>query len=539
MYFKYLNDKDPWMLAEDIPDINFFFSQIWQSCFTNEFKLPSERAYKKVLSIHRGYHLWFYYGERDSFEVGENIVKKFIKNPKFASQVNKTIIEEADRLRKYSEGLPETNLNKFTNKELWQFFQKHDAIHTRYYQWAWIPVACDMFHNNLTNRLKDYLRDLKISEEKANEHFVLLTQPTKKSLIQMEQEEFLQIVSKIQADKKEEKIFRDLYRAFEEQEVIPYGLATHTPAYEKKLEDRISEIKEKISPTIYKAVWQHYLKNFYVKFLWVGEEGINSFEYYLKEMVKFIGRGGQAAKVIAQKHQEQRKIFVARNKLIKKLKISGGWRTLFDAFGDFMVTKIYRRYAQIYAIYRMEPIMSEIAKRLKISNKQVKFMLPGEVNDALLRGKINRQELVERTRFCVYYTEKGAEEVFIGQKAKELAKETERREMKQVDEFKGQTGCLGKAKGIVKIIIRPGDMVKMKKGDVLVSIATDPDIVPAMKKASAIITEQGGVTSHAAIVARELGIPCVIGTKIATKVLRDGQLVEVDANNGVVRIIKG
>ena len=75
----------------------------------------------------------------------------------------------------------------------------------------------------------------------------------------------------------------------------------------------------------------------------------------------------------------------------------------------------------------------------------------------------------------------------------------------------------------------------MNKGDILVSIASDPDIVPAMKKAAAIVTEQGGVTSHAAIVSRELGIPCVIGTKIATKVLKDGDIVEVDATKGTVR----
>ncbi len=78
-------------------------------------------------------------------------------------------------------------------------------------------------------------------------------------------------------------------------------------------------------------------------------------------------------------------------------------------------------------------------------------------------------------------------------------------------------------------------MHKMQKGDILVSIATNPDLVPAMKKAAAVVTEQGGVTSHAAIVARELRIPCVIGTKIATKVLKDGNKIEVDATKGIVR----
>ncbi len=67
---------------------------------------------------------------------------------------------------------------------------------------------------------------------------------------------------------------------------------------------------------------------------------------------------------------------------------------------------------------------------------------------------------------------------------------------------------------------------------------TDPDFLPAMKKASAIITDEGGITCHAAIVSRELKIPCIIGTRIATKVLKDGDLVEVDANKGIEMVTK-
>ena len=78
-------------------------------------------------------------------------------------------------------------------------------------------------------------------------------------------------------------------------------------------------------------------------------------------------------------------------------------------------------------------------------------------------------------------------------------------------------------------------MEKFKRGDILVSPATNPNILPVMKIAAAIITDEGGITCHAAIVSREFKIPCVVGTKIATKVLKDGDLVEVDAEKGVVR----
>jgi len=104
-----------------------------------------------------------------------------------------------------------------------------------------------------------------------------------------------------------------------------------------------------------------------------------------------------------------------------------------------------------------------------------------------------------------------------------------------VSEIKGQTAQPGVACGLVKKIFRAKDMKKMNKGDILVSIATDPDVVPAMKKAGAIVTDQGGITTHAAIVSRELGIPCVIGTRIATQILKDGDLVEVDATRGIIR----
>ena len=67
---------------------------------------------------------------------------------------------------------------------------------------------------------------------------------------------------------------------------------------------------------------------------------------------------------------------------------------------------------------------------------------------------------------------------------------------------------------------------------------TTPDYVSAMKLASAFVTDEGGLLCHASIIARELKKPCIIGTKIATKVLKDGDLVEVNANEGFVRIIK-
>ena len=101
--------------------------------------------------------------------------------------------------------------------------------------------------------------------------------------------------------------------------------------------------------------------------------------------------------------------------------------------------------------------------------------------------------------------------------------------------LKGQIACKGRAKGIAKIIKDKDDLDKVKAGDILITAFTRPEFLPAMKKAGAIVTNMGGITCHAVIVSRELGIPCVVGVENANKIFKDGDLVEVDANGGVVR----
>lgn len=106
------------------------------------------------------------------------------------------------------------------------------------------------------------------------------------------------------------------------------------------------------------------------------------------------------------------------------------------------------------------------------------------------------------------------------------------------NEIKGQIACKWKTKWIAKIVIHPNDLNKVWKWDILVSQTTFPSFIWAMQKALAFITDEWWITCHAAIISREMNKPCIIGTKIATKVLKDGDLVEVDAENGVVRVLE-
>lgn len=108
----------------------------------------------------------------------------------------------------------------------------------------------------------------------------------------------------------------------------------------------------------------------------------------------------------------------------------------------------------------------------------------------------------------------------------------------QDEAVSGRVAFRGSVRGIVRIVMHPDDISRVEKGDILVAQMTFPAYISAMQKAAAFVTDEGSITCHAAIISREMKKPCIVGTKNATKVLKDGDMIEVDANNGVVRIIK-
>lgn len=111
-------------------------------------------------------------------------------------------------------------------------------------------------------------------------------------------------------------------------------------------------------------------------------------------------------------------------------------------------------------------------------------------------------------------------------------------EIDKLEEFRGTPASLGNVEGEVVVITNEDDFGKMKDGAILVSVMTRPEYTPLMKKASGIITDEGGLTCHAAVVSREFRIPCIVGTRMATRLLKDGDIVEMDASKGLVKIKK-
>jgi phosphohistidine swiveling domain-containing protein len=190
---------------------------------------------------------------------------------------------------------------------------------------------------------------------------------------------------------------------------------------------------------------------------------------------------------------------------------------------------------KIEAVF-LPQLLKQYEEKTGISASLLSYALPFE----LIENKLDPLELEKRKKLYVWMIKDGKKTFVSGDEAKVIiAEELGESEDKFSDlkELKGAVACKGKAKGKVRLITNTAEIKDFQEGEVLVTSMTSPDYVPAMEKAVAFVTDEGGLLSHAAIVSREMKKPCVIGTKIATKVFKDGDIVEVDADKGVVKKI--
>lgn len=215
--------------------------------------------------------------------------------------------------------------------------------------------------------------------------------------------------------------------------------------------------------------------------------------------------------------------------------------------GLLMIAKLLNEYAWFRTervdvwreiLFLTQAFYRELEKRMGLKKGQGPHLSYEEIIDFLKNRKVPKIKEINAGELI--YLKNGRLRIV---RNKDEIEKIIKRELKpintsQIKEIKGVVASKGRARGKVRIVMAPDDCMKIKRGEILVSNMTHPDYIMGMKKASAIVTDEGGISCHAAIVSREFGIPCVIGTKIATKVLKDGDLVEVDANKGIVKIIK-
>lgn len=426
--------------------------------------------------------------DKDNYKnAGQEVLDNIIKDPGYVKTIRKKVKESADKLIGFSKKIKNLELKNLSNQEISKLFSDRYKLTLKMIAHGMLPTIMEISNDLLSNYLKDLLKRHIDDSVKISEKFLVLTESS-----------FAGVGQDLKNDAlKEMSESHDL-------EMIAQRLAD---------------------------------KYFWMKFEY-GEGEILDKKYFL-ELLKKEYSGINPEEELKKLESEEKNIIDKRKKVEKELNLSNEEKRLFEVARDAIFIKLYRRDALIFSIAIMQRVLEEINERTGYSILQIRHCLYSEIEKLFEKNDAFKKELDQRIERAVFSATEEGSIILTGKQAEEFVNQAlPKEDFGDIKEIKGSTACLGKAIGRVSIINIPEEMEKMEEGNILVATATIPQIVPAMKKAGAIITDIGGITSHAAIVSREMKKPCIIGTKIATKVLKDGDEVEVDANKGVVKIIK-
>jgi phosphohistidine swiveling domain-containing protein len=217
----------------------------------------------------------------------------------------------------------------------------------------------------------------------------------------------------------------------------------------------------------------------------------------------------------------------------------------FDESERFIVMTIDRCFAWqdlrktriLESLEAFDTALEMLADALGIGLPALRCLMPEEFTLERLEAAGLADELEKRRNGAAFYCLPSGPSIFTGETFRSVV-EALHEPIGSESELMGMSASKGVARGLVRVCESLADIAAAQEGEILVASMTRPEYMPAMRKAAAFVTDEGGITSHAAIVAREMKKPCVIGTKIATRFFKTGDLVEIDAEKGIVRIIE-
>ncbi|MFH1235366.1 MAG: PEP-utilizing enzyme [Parcubacteria group bacterium] len=443
-------------------------------------------------------------------EPGKKILQKLKKDPCFLPWMWHTTRQRAKKILAYSQAIQHADLSQWSNTELLRSYEQWTVLALNTLSSSTFGTVLEFEEPLLSGPLYEFLKRTVPAQyaDNVGTIFTVLTTPTGENENRITEIKLIEIVLKY-------------YRSI--------------PQKSRKSPEAAIRLLEAKNLKLLRVLKKYHERFSYLSYGYSGPkkpfaETVDDLLRHLKLSQAVLGRKRHDLLVAnrTMKHQQ-----VA---WFRRAGIDPEHRKLFTILRELAGLKRWRKKLMVRCQYLVHDLVVEISKRLGISLREVQALSHWEVRKAFAR-KFSRAYLHARAQQTVVWIHGVRWSVLPFEKARFVVLEINRslQVKDSVQELHGMCACAGKAQGHVKILRNAGDLPKFNAGDIIVSPATSPELVPAMRRARAIITDAGGITSHAAIVSRELGVPCVIGTKIATKVLKDGQKVAVDAGNGIVK----
>jgi phosphohistidine swiveling domain-containing protein len=425
----------------------------------------------------------WYYRERDFEDITRIFRERFLQDPDYILAMRRKQQEAGEALKAYVASLPTSGLSR---SELVEKFVEYDRLMTEFYSFWWIAIP-------MGDVLEEMVRSMLASQQSDLSFEDLMFVRDELELVREKRE------------RSEIGLSLDGYTVYEElPDEAKRTLRDHAEQFEW-----ISTSYQKGTPLT--------SEDFFGKII---EENPKE---TLEEMRN-------------QRAQEQ--------KTLKKIHehLNPAEAKLIESMQAIMYHRNYQKETVNECQHKSESFLRFVAGELGVSLETMLAHSSDEIGEYLRNPSVPSATLEEtakkrKSSFAIEYRDGAvrviddAEEIRTYQDM--VRDESEGAENKR---FTGSPACKGKASGIVRVVTKQSDIDAFVDGEVLVTVMTSVEYIHIMKRATAIVTDEGGITCHAAIFSREFGVPCIIGTGDATRKLKTGDQVDVDAESGVVCI---
>jgi phosphoenolpyruvate synthase/pyruvate phosphate dikinase len=480
-------------------------------------KIPACECRNMLMSIKNTITTTYF--DKNEMTSAPKIGLMIIKNRKMVRIFIKKATEICNELVKISRSINKTDLLKTTNSDLIKLYNKYTKFFSGLF--GYYNLSRPDYLINVEKEIRKTITEKESDIEKQKELFSKLTSSSKNSLLVFHEIEQL-------------NFFNAILKS-----------ARHQPI--KNIKTIINKDKS----------LQKTLQALIKKYAWISTQENNppfSQNDYINKAKEFSPLGiKNIQQKITELKNKPKKLLLEKTKIIKKYNFSQYLLNLMESVADLTELRLNIRLWWTESSFYSRKLFGGLNNRLGFGDKKYgdfyysEFFLKQEIKN-LFSKKISipesEKQVLNRIKQSLLLMRDKKIYLFIGDKADKIEKEyIVNEDFSQVKEIKGDianTGFIrGKAWVISPSVINQVEKARiMPKGRILIAAMTRPQFIEGIIKSIAIVTDEGGITCHAAIVSRESRKPCVVGTKIATKVIKDGDFIEVDTNKGIIKIIR-
>ncbi|MBT4541142.1 hypothetical protein HOC35_06525 [Candidatus Woesearchaeota archaeon] len=434
--------------------------------------------------------------------LGDLVKSKHKQDSKYTQKLIEEWKPRVNAMYDLGNDIDHIDLTLFLDDELVDLFERYTNLYNEEYA---IPILGDAIgyycEVEIKKLLMKHLKELG-RENEFNQILSIIAQPVKDSFITKEKNELLELVIKFMNNENIDNQLEEHRKKWKWiQNNYERGIILEKEFFLVRIKDHAREPLDKI------------------------QNKLNNYEGEFKNSV------------------EKKKQLIEELNLEEELKLV---ITIMEEYGHWQDV---RKKANLIAHHYIGVFLREVSRRMSIPLEDLEqgtympdiiAILNKTNTDAVKDGKLIKEVIEARKDIVGMIHTPNSSIVYNHEDSKKLYEEVQLQyEQTGGKDILGTVANTGKVIAVAKVISGPKDFEKLEQNEIIITSMTRPEFIPIMKKAAAIVTDEGGISCHAAILSRELGIPCIIGTKIATKTIKDGDLIEVNANHGIVsKIIK-